>query len=281
MNHPPYPPEELIALTAKLAWKYTGSDSTSMTYERAQSLMGAVIYCLNIYSRQQTDALAKTAVPAQEAYQAGYEWILSKMRQLVWRYEQLAADFEDYGLMCLHDTVCAGLPEFLRRYDARFAPQETILSLDYPVFADLSGLSGVEAIWVYTDCIVREQAFLRRFDRQYVIWLLKQYHPHYEELVENVCGLVLQNTLGHLLLAKPLSAEGFSPEERDRLGQMLLAAAPQEAEALLTNALCRLLGASVDNDSEELGYLRRSLPDIACRARQAAASGHLEHIFVW
>lgn len=281
MNNPPYPPEELIALTAKLAWKYSGNDSTSMTYERAQSLMGAVFYCLHVYSRQQTDALTKTAISAQEAYQAGYEWILDKMRQLVRRYEQLAAEFEDYGLICLHDTVCDGLPEFLRRYDARFAPQETILSLDYPVFADLSGLSGVEAIWAYTDCIAREQAFLRRFDRQYIIWLLKQYDPHYEEMIENVCGITVQNTLGHLLLAKPLSAEGFSPQERDRLAKMFLTASQQQAEALLAEALCRLLDASVDHDSEELGYLRLSLSDIACRARLAAASGHLEHIFVW
>lgn len=281
MEKMPYSPEECIALAAQLSRKYTGGDSTSVTYERAQSLMGAVFYCLDAYSRWPADGLAREGLTAKEAYEAGYAMVLDKMRQLVKRYEQLAADFEDYGLICLHDTVRAGLPEFLQRYDARFCPQDTLLTLDYPVFADLSGLSGVEAVWSYTVCIAREQAFLRHFDRQYVVWLLKQYDRHYEELIENVCAIVLANTLGHLLLAKPLDEGGLTIKERTQLEQILLDLPPKKMEGLLADTLARWLAQWGEADDQLFSYLRLSLADIAFRARQRAANGHLEHIFVW
>ena len=42
-----YEPEELLPLVARLAKKYTGGESTSVTYETAQYLMEAVLYCIN------------------------------------------------------------------------------------------------------------------------------------------------------------------------------------------------------------------------------------------
>lgn len=67
-----YGPEELIALTAELAWKYTGCESTSITYERAQSLMEVVLYCIEIEGRWGEEALASGRMSAKEAYQRGY-----------------------------------------------------------------------------------------------------------------------------------------------------------------------------------------------------------------
>ena len=42
-----YELEELFPVVAELARKYTSGESTSITYERANHLMEAVLYCIH------------------------------------------------------------------------------------------------------------------------------------------------------------------------------------------------------------------------------------------
>ena len=42
-----YKMEELVPIVAKLAEEYTAGESTSITYEKAQQLMEAVIYSIH------------------------------------------------------------------------------------------------------------------------------------------------------------------------------------------------------------------------------------------
>lgn len=44
-----YKMEDLLPIVTKLAWKYAGWESTSITYESAQTLMEGVLYCLEEY----------------------------------------------------------------------------------------------------------------------------------------------------------------------------------------------------------------------------------------
>ena len=41
-----YEMEELLPVVGRLAEKYTSFENTSMTYEKAEQLMGAVLYCI-------------------------------------------------------------------------------------------------------------------------------------------------------------------------------------------------------------------------------------------
>jgi len=41
--------EELLPIVAELADKYTGKESSSITYEKARQLMEAVLYCIHEY----------------------------------------------------------------------------------------------------------------------------------------------------------------------------------------------------------------------------------------
>ena len=42
-----YEMEELVPIVGKLAEKYTANESTSITYEKAEQLMGAILYCIH------------------------------------------------------------------------------------------------------------------------------------------------------------------------------------------------------------------------------------------
>ena len=42
-----YEMEELVPIVGRLAQKYTANESTSVTYEKAEQLMEAVLYCIH------------------------------------------------------------------------------------------------------------------------------------------------------------------------------------------------------------------------------------------
>lgn len=185
-----YSVEELLPVVSELAFRYTGSAHSSVTYEKAQMLMEAVLYCIREFNLQQDNALKADAVPVREAYRQGQEIVMDHVRTLQALYNEMIPDFKDYGCLCLRDTVTKAVPAFLTRYDFRFAPQETPVLLDYPVQEPLGHLTGVNLVLPYLECICREQAYLRTIDEKEVIAILRDYHRDYVYLCENICQIV-------------------------------------------------------------------------------------------
>ena len=188
-----YEMEELLPVVAELANKYTGSESTSVTYEKAEQLMEAVLYCIDHMKKTSGYVPeSREKLPARQAYEIGYNCVAEKVKNALCIYHEILPEFDSYGNQCLYDTFIKGIPEFFKWYDIKFNPRETILTLDYPVSVDLSGYEGVDRIYEYLCCIRREQAFLKKFSRNDVVDSLRRYHSHYEELIENVCELFLR-----------------------------------------------------------------------------------------
>lgn len=202
-----YPPEELLPIVAELAASYTGNDHTSITWERAGQLMEAVLYCIREYEEAEGDSMLCHRIPARQAYRLGFEKVLRKAETLRLLYNRTAAGFSDWGLKCLKDTFLKGIPLFLQYYDAKYAPQETILTLDYPVLKGLENLSRVDKVLEYVRCIAMEQQFLNSFSEAYVRAALREYHSRYELLIENICSILLQKLLMDRKQQESLRAE--------------------------------------------------------------------------
>lgn len=272
--------EEIIPIVSELAWKYTGCDHSSVTYEKAQMLLEAVVYCINEDGRQEGNALAAKNIPARKAYEHGREIVKEKLQTLQKLYNELIQNFRDYGCVCLKDTVRKGIPAFLERYDFKYAPQETLLTLDYPILRNYGGLSGVSLVLCYMQDICQEQKFLQRMDDQYVVKILRKYHRDYECLLENVCGMILQNMMGHMMLDKPLQETGFSQEELESLEEILSDKTVEQIKSYLLKSLERLTEAYYDNDKEMSAYLACGLPDIAVRIRHNTENHRLGQLFL-
>lgn len=196
--------EELVSIVGELTGKYTGYESTSITYEKAEQLMGAVLYCI----REVGQAGGGTAVFSKEIsagllYERGAFLVEEKTKKALALYNEILPEFDSYGNRFLQDTFAEGLPEFFRRYDCKFEPQDTILTLDYPVMKDMSGCTGIDRIYEYILCIQEEQRFLRKFLRESVIRILKKYNTEYEETPDNICEIVMRR----------LEEEFSAPEE--------------------------------------------------------------------
>lgn len=274
-----YEMEELIPVVAGLAEKYTGYEHSSVTYEKAQMLMEAVLYCIGEYenspvqgageekvqgaskegsSGEETERTFEVffrdkKVSAEEACRRGQELVLEKVKKLRELYNGMISDFQDYGLVCLGDTLRHGIPSFFLNYDARFSPQETILTLDYPVLKNLRGLSGVNAVLEYVKCIALEQRFLGKFPEALVREILRAYHEKYEELIENLCSIVLGEIFRGML------------REEKCIGIMRDNAAVSDKQQACALLLKKMLEESLECDAQIMDYLEPAVSDMVVR----------------
>ena len=110
-----YEMSRLIRLTGWLAEQYTSKDTSSITYETAEMLMEAVLYCINEYEEPgepgehgdvsgEDDGVQAERVPAsrtepdaETAWRWGYQAVLGKVRRAGKIYEAVVDEFEDYG----------------------------------------------------------------------------------------------------------------------------------------------------------------------------------------
>lgn len=267
MENNQYSMEEVMPIVSELAWKYTGCDHTSVTYEKAQMLMEAVLYCIHEYERQESNALLVKHISAREAYEQGRAIVMDKLGELQELYNQLIVDFKDYGSVCLRDTIRQGIPAFLDNYDFRFAPQETLLTLDYPILRDDTSRSGISRVLSYVQCICLEQKFLKKINEHDIAETLRRYQRDYEHLIENICEIILQDMIGHMILDKPLQEEGLSREDLAVLKEILAGKTAEQVRAYALKALEQLVARYYDGDRDMLEYLSCGIPDIVTRVQ--------------
>lgn len=191
-----YEKSEVLNLVAKMAEKYTGGESSSITYERAQKLMEAVIYCIKEWERGEgirgTELMPEQVMQIEEAYERGYKLVMEKAQKAKGLYEKLVAEFNDYGCKNYRDTIKEGIPAFLRYYDARFEPQNHIILLDYPLAVENTDFCGVDRIYDYLKKISIEKKVLDYVGEEKIREILERACTDYEELYfGNICYEVL------------------------------------------------------------------------------------------
>lgn len=272
--------EELLPIVSELAQKYAGYESTSITYEKAQSLMEAVLYCLGEYDNSCKNSLVHRDISVKEQYDTGAKLIFEKVENIRKIFHELSFRFEDFGVKCLYDTVQKGIPHFLKWYDIKFCPQDMILSLDYPVLTDYSSLTGADAVYEYIRSIRTEQQFLDGFDRNYVMSVLEKYNSEYREMTENICSIVLTNIIGHFAINKPFRDTEFLYEEYLRLSKVFEGRSISDIENIVNGFIQKMVNRFYGNNMDLLQYLCCETNNIAVRIDTADRHGQLSRIFV-
>lgn len=281
-----YDIEELLILVKELTDIYTGKESTSITYEAAQSLMGAVLYCIRENERSlDIHEGAETAVShvgkfatAGEAYDRGYRLVTEKVKRANEIYSEIIREFKDYGNRAYYDTVVEGMPEFFRWYEPRLRPADHILLLDYPVLEQLHHLEGVDLIYPYLKCIRLEQKFLSRFPEDYVREVLIHYHSDYEELLINLCAIIVKKVLANMLIGDKLEKIIYEEADYQKLGSIVSNKGKEDLLAGLRQLLEKLINNVYKGDPDLYRYLADELVNIATELKNAAENNSLRNI---
>lgn len=256
-----YEMEELIPVAAMLAGKFTHGESTSVSYERAEQLMEAVLYCIE--ELEDTQALqTNEKLDAAEAYELGYRKVRERTARTLEQYNAMIPHFCSYGNENYEDTVKMALPGFFRFYDARFAPQETVITMDYPTLWPVWEKRGIRAISCYVEGIALEQKFLGTMPETYVRGVLMDFQEDYQKHFFNICNVVLRHILMCLAIGKN-PAEKTEDGDAGKLYGVLEKYGKEGMVELLEELLGKLIEEKYQGDEALYRYLKRDVKPFA------------------
>lgn len=274
-----YEMEELVPIVAKLTEQYTSKESSSIRFETARQLMEAAIYCIH-HSEYMVDNNEKSSadvmvdrarhMSAKEAYERGYHILVEKVKRLNVKYSSLLSYFSWYRNQAYYDTIVKGMPAFFLYYDAKFAPQNHILTLDYPTLRFIGDVRGIDAIEIYLNYTEYEQTFLKAFPEEYILKTLELYHTDYEELLINVCSIVLRNVLVCMWIDKPISGNRFTKNEINYIREKILEKGQPGIDEIIMNLLQSLISWGYEDNKELLEYLSYDIHEFSAELWNAA-----------
>lgn len=268
--------EELLPLVRDLTESYTGKESTSVTYETANMLMEAILYCLE---EGETDSSLPMAPgghsQAKNRYDFGYQLVLKKTVQAKLLYEDIIKDFDSYGNLACYDTVVKGMPEFFLRYDPKFQPQNHPLTLDYPILTRMETLRGVDAIWVYLNGVKAETVFLGALPREYVVNILESRYDNYKEDIMNLTVPILQNLLGFGMAEVPFCPRLLGEAELEKITCKTAGLELPRLEDMLEGNLKDLLAYGFPQEEYLFPYLSQHIHDFAVELKHGTKFGCL------
>ena len=263
-----YEAEDLVPIVAELAKRYTSGESSSISYEAAGQLMEAVLYCIREYEKGKAFSLTTGKnLPARRCYERGLELVEKKVQDALKLYNRMMLYFSSYGNRCLQDTVEKGMPEFFKWYDYRLNPQNTLLTLDYPILMDLSANTGIDRVYGYLLCIQLEQKFLRKIPRDFVIGALSEYDSRYQWMIDNLCEVVLFKVIRYIILDKNLTESDFSAEELSNLQKIVREKSLEELREMLREIVDELVDEYFEKDDTMKTYLYAAIQNISVRRK--------------
>nr|WP_314462159.1 DUF6179 domain-containing protein [uncultured Clostridium sp.] len=272
-----YSQEELMPVVAKLAARYTGNESTSISYEKARQLMGAVIYCIEEYEKAGAGSeglvAAHSSVSADTVYRQGYEILIEKVAKIRQNYNLMMKEFRHYGNQCCYDTFQKGLPGFFLYYDPRFDPMNHILTLDYPVLIPFESQCGADLMEVYVNCAYLEQKFLKKLPEEYIRYVLNAYSGDYEELIINLSSIVLRNVSGCRIAGKTIDLNGYSQVELTRLENFISKNTREDLEEHLKKYVDELMDFAYEGNKELGNYLKEDMRNFSFELKHALNYG--------
>lgn len=257
-----YQIEELLPIVTKLIDKYTSKESSSVSYEVARMIMGAVTYCIDENSEKELRSVVINGKypPAQQMYEAGYDIVIRKTYEAKRWYEAVIQDFEDYGCKNYKDTILNGMPEFFRRYDSRFNPQDHLLTLDYPTMRRCAGLCGIDLVLEYLKSIYAEKKLLSCFEPQIISDLLESIITDYGDLyLDNICDAVLLRVVQCAIAGRAMKQLKLSAADQDTI----LSAAEGKSFRELEEMVIRIMTLVIDSLQLDKKYFISSAKDFA------------------
>ena len=276
-----YKIEELVPIVGRLAEKYTGFESTSVTYEKAEQLMEAVLYCIHeteLYADNPI-VLGKGIPSAQYTYEIGATYVKQKVKTALDLYNSILSDFAYYENVCLYKSFVKHIPKFFQCYDIRFAPHNTIITLDYPILKDISEYTGIDKIYEFIRCIQLEQTFLKQFPEDYIKNSLVQYNKSYKYMIENICEIVFITLIGHILAQKPLWEQKFDEVDYLKIQEIFKNQELLDIKKRLEQATITFVQQYWEDCKDLSQYLTTSLDGIISRLKNSAEHETLSRMF--
>ena len=186
---------DIIYLLGERVEKFTMGDSTSVTKETAERILGSILYCIKSDSNNTIKNLDKSLIKKEnlDIRTAFYNGLLIKKAKIL--CEDIKREFCFIDNCYYKDIIWKGMEAFFKKYDVEFNPQYNVLTLDYPLYIEIENLSGIDLIYEYLKRFYIEERFLKKFEIYVIEEVLRGYNENFNNLVINICKIILRNAL--------------------------------------------------------------------------------------
>lgn len=243
--------------------RFTSNDSSSISYDKAKMLMGAILYTLKVKEYYHfRDALTTETVDFEQEYDTCVHLLEKLFHETKTMYEATQQNFKHYNHLVYEDTILKGMPAFFINYDLEFNPSNTLLTLDYPLLLPLSKHhKGIYAIHQYLTMLSYETQLLNAFNPLAIMATLKYYDPHYNDLIFNITSILLNHNIAlALVLSIDTSiSDDFIPLKTEHFDKLYTLVSEKSLAGLvveLEKALLRLLKVLHITDEIAINYFK-------------------------
>ena len=206
-------PQRLTVLQAELALLlqnrlilYTHGESSSVRTETAAKLGASVCYTLGArlaeYPSLDDTVSALKSINLSALFSEGRH----SVRQTVARANELLKQAVVTRIptenLAYNQTLDEALPGLFADYEPEFAAHDIPCLIDYPLCGGEIKRVGAGYIAQYLTRLLGENELCGRFAPDEVLLIQRCYHPDCDNLLVNLCELVLANAFGRVLLGK-------------------------------------------------------------------------------
>lgn len=271
-----------FSLLAQTTDRYTKGNSSSIPMEVAQNLMQSDFFTVGVqlksYQTPDDAVAALKKIPLTELYSNGRKLISIKLRATHQYYRCVLSSMLDTDNDAYNETLTKGITSFFKQYDQAYLAHEILISVDYPLFNEVTDLAGIEFIQKYLESAKCENDFCQHFLSEAVHTLLQQYHKDYASLLFNIFEQVLLASLSCVLTKSPILA--LHIPTISALDAIFSGKSEQEVATIIATASDVLCEQLMITDSQQHDYIKAALPRISASIFMALSINSLQTVFV-
>lgn len=274
---------ELVELLANQVERFNNGESSSIRVDKAQGILQSVCYNISAYLKSLPEDNSRIEMLRKENLKVLFRRGIEEIDALVKEEKALLDKIQQESLIldniAYKDTIFNGLKDFFHDYEIEYSAQEDCGSIDYPLYMELTDLSGAEYMELYLKRLSVENDFCRLFSKEKVELLLRSYSKDWRDILVNIYELVLTNALGCELLEKEVRELNITEDDRNQLQKKLYGLDSNALKIKLVEAyenICK--GLNVGETNAE--YAEGCISQIAIRLRNNLNTGTLKQIFI-
>ena len=269
-----YSQDEILALLAGLAQKWTRGESTSLREEKAREMLESILFVIGLRMRA-----GDAPDSAAQAFSEGLALCRRKMALCRRTQERILSRLFQTPNHFYALTIRDGINGFFKLYDPEFAAQRIHITADYPIYTGRPNAEGIVFIERYLRAIEAENDFLTRFSPECVDRLLCAMGRDYRSAPVNLFGPVFAAALGLTLLNRPPRALNLRENDLEALKRRFAALEREEIREILAVALEKLT-ALLSLPPHTARYARQALAVVSVETEHAASLGTLEAVYL-
>ena len=276
---------QIIKLLANSTETYNKGLCSSVKVEVAQTIMKSNLYtiglCLKSFPEPDSALDAVKSQPLSDLYSLGRSMINTKLNVARYFYHLVCKTKIQTINASYNDTIGGeGIKGFFKDYHADYEAHETSGSIDYQLMHPITDLAGVEYIIQYLQNWHLENLFCSKFEPAILHKVMCGYHESYADLLVNIFGQALQNTLGCAMLHKEILDLNLEASDIRKIKNDLKSETKESIlEILQQNAATIIKTLGITNTSLK-SYIWASLPEFASNIHFAIKNDTLQKVFV-